>query len=358
MTVSEIALPAQGLIEPEPSPIGSRCRSLARPLGPAYAPSVVLALVRDTFRQAMASRILMVALTLAVLGVVTCLSVRVEGPRTLRPDGSIELVDGANRPLTQALVPLGRTTLGFGLVAVGNFRDAPAQVRFLEALLARWAIGVAGTLILLAGTAGILPEFLKPEAASVLLAKPSPRWLLLAGKMAGTLSFVAALTGLFVVGTWAALGLRTGVWTPGYLATWPLLVAQFAGLYAASAVAATCTRNTSASLFAALACWMICLGTNGARDEIRSLPGSTVPPAARLAVEAAYWAMPKPIDLATILDGAVGASDHFASAPGAVADRSGSPIGPRSVALWLLSTLGFAGVMLGVAGRQLATTDY
>ena len=353
MTVSEIAIPprTRALAGPtDPAPDFAR----RRPIGPASAASTVLALVGDTFRQAMAGRILPIALALAALGVATCLSIRVEGPRTLKPDGAIELLDGANRPLTAALVPLGRMTLGFGLVSVGNFRDAPAQVRFLQALLARWAVGVAGILILLAGTAGILPDFLKPEAASVLLAKPVPRWLLLAGKVAGTWAFVAALTGLFVVGTWAALGVRTGVWSTGYLATWPLLVAQFAGLHAASVVAATCTRNASASLFASLACWMVALGTNGARDQIQTLPPSTVPPAARAAVEAAYWALPKPIDLSGMLDRSVSASDHFA----VVAEGGGPATSRRSVALWLASTLGFAAVMLGVAGRQLATTDY
>ena len=72
----------------------------------------------------------------------------------------------------------------------------------------------------------------------------------------------------------------------------------------------------------------------------------------------AYWALPKPIDLATMLDRAVSASDHFAVGAGADPEKSGSPVEPSSMVLWLVSTLGFAGVMLGVAGRQLATTDY
>jgi len=314
-------------------------------------------MVVDTFRQAIASRMMILAVALAGFAILACLSVRVEGPRTLRAAGAIELLDGDKRPLTAPGAATGRMTVGFGAIAVGNFRDVESQVRFLQAVLARWAAGVAGTLILLAATAGFLPDFLRPAAASVLLSKPVPRWALLAGKAAGVVAFVAALTGAFVVGTWLALGARTGVWATGYLLAWPLLVAQFAGLHAASVVAATCTRNTAASLFAALACWMACLGSNGARDALRddSPSAPACAPAARAAVEAAYWVMPKPLDFSRMLDRAVSAADHFAG-PTATGPATRADAG--AAALSLASTLAFAAAMLAIAARQLATTDY
>jgi hypothetical protein len=314
----------------------------------------VACLVVDTFRQAWSSRLMLLAVCLASLGVVACLSVSVEGPRHLRPEGEIELFDGKGKPLTSANVALGRMTIGFGVASVGNFRDVESQVRFLQALLARWAAGVAGTLLLLASTAGFLPEFLRPGASSILLAKPVPRWTLLAGKVIGVVAFVGALTGGFIVGTWLALGARTGIWSPGYLLAWPLVVAQFTGLYAASVVAATCTRNASASLFASLACWIVCLGVNGARDSIRLAEGAPSHPAmTRVVIEAAYWALPKPIDFSRMLDRAVSASDHFAGAAPA-----GESTPARALVLAVGSTLGFALAMLLVAARQLATTDY
>jgi len=348
MSVAEVGSP--GISPPRPPIATAR-----RPSPPRLAATAAALLVGDTFRQAIASRTMALAAALAGLGVLACLSVGVEGPRTLRPPGSIELMDAARRPLVAPGPDLGRMTIGFGLARVGNFRDAESQVRFLQAILARWSAGVAGTLILLAGSAGFLPEFLRPGSASILLAKPAPRWALLGGKVAGVLAFVAALTGAFVVGTWGALGLRTGVWSTGYLLAWPLLMAQFAGLYAASVVAATCTRSTAASLFAALACWLVCLGANGARDALRESPGASAsPPAARLAVEAAYWALPKPLDLSRMLDRAVAASDHFA-----IPGPAGGPVaGPGPVAASLASTVAFALAMLAVAARQLATTDY
>ena len=349
MSLSEIAPRLERPRPSAPSPDG-----LAVPaIGPRLVLAAIMGLVRDTFRQAASGRMMLLASCLAALGVLTCLSVRVEGPRTLRAEGEIELLDAKKRPLTGPAASLGRMTVGFGLATVGNFRDAESQVRFLQALIARWAAGVAGTLLLLASTAGFLPEFLRPGASSILLAKPVPRWALLTGKVVGVVAFVAALAGVFILGTWLALGARTGVWSPGYLLAWPLVVVQFVGLYAASAVAATCTRNAAASLFAALACWLICLGVNGSRDAIHapSTPGH--PPATRVAIEAAYWALPKPIDLSRMLDRAVVASDHFAgpAAPGKVASAS-------DVAAVIGSSLAFAAAMLAVAARQLSTTDY
>ena len=342
MSVSETA--------PRLAPTGPRDLP---PIGPGLTIRAIAGLVDDTFRQAVASRLMVLALVLAGLAVLACLSVRVEGPRSLRPAGEIELSDARGAPLTGSNAPLGRMSIGFGLAGVGNFRDVESQVRFLEALLARWAAGVAGTLLLLASTAGFLPEFLRPGSSTVLLSKPVPRWTLLAGKALGVVAFVGALTGAFFGGTWLALGARTGVWSTGYLLAWPLVVTQFAGLYAASAVAAACTRNAAASLFAALACWMVCLGVNGARDTMKVPEATAYPAPTRALIEAAYWALPKPIDLSRALDLAVSASDHFAGSSTSTDAPSG-----RDLAASVASSLGFAAVMLLVAARQLSTTDY
>jgi hypothetical protein len=316
----------------------------------------IVALVVDTFRQAVASRLMILAFGLAGLAVLACLSVRVQGPRSLQIPGEIELMRPDKQPLTGPDPKLGQMTIGFGLLSVPNFRDIESEVGFLQALIARWAAGVAGTLLLLASTAGFLPEFLKPGAASILLAKPVPRWTLLTGKVVGVLAFVTLLIGGFVVGTWLALGAKTGVWSPGYLLAWPLLVVQFASLYTASVVAATCTRNATVSLFTALACWVICLGVNHSRDSLQVTEGApSHTRVTRLAIETAYWVLPKPLDFSKMLDQAVGASKHFAGSADPEEDVTGGRIG---FAFSIASSLAFAAVMLGVAARQLSTTDY
>src|SRR5262249_52015854 len=75
-----------------------------------------------------------------------------------------------------------------------------------------WVADWAGLLLALVWTAGFLPSFLEPASVSVLLAKPVPRWLVLAGKVLGVVAFVGVLAVAFVGATWLALALRTGVW--------------------------------------------------------------------------------------------------------------------------------------------------
>src|SRR5437588_606804 len=137
-------------------------------------------LIQDTFRQARASGILWMMLAVTGLAVLLCLSVSVSGDVTLySPDEP------------------------------GLFLP-PTSPRALV-----W-------------TAGFVPTFLEPSAASVLLAKPAARWQLLLGKYLGVLTFVGSQVLLFVVLTWLALGVRTRVWDMTYWWCIPLLLLQFA----------------------------------------------------------------------------------------------------------------------------------
>jgi hypothetical protein len=314
-------------------------------------------LSRDTFRQARASKVLLLALIMAGLGIGLCLSVRVEGPPNLRLQGSAELLDPRGRPLTHLDAEKGTMTIGFGIMRVGQFRGAEDQVRFLQALLALWAAGVIGTLIVLAGTAGLLPESLKPSAAAVLFAKPISRTVLILGKILGVLTFVATLSLLFVGGTWVALGIRTGIWPLGYLATWPILMTQFASLYAVSALAAVATRNTAAALFAPLAFWLVCFGTNQAHETLRVQQETTVVPRiTRVAVGAAYWALPKPIDFVQLLEDALESRAHFTSAVSSAPSRPKANFATAAASIG--TSLLFASILFCLAARQSQTTDY
>jgi hypothetical protein len=142
-------------------------------------------LVRDTFRQAQSAGVLWLMLAVSLASAALCLTA------SLRDGAALEFAFGAAR------YPLDA--------------GPAAAVRGLEADLAGWVADTAGLLLALMWTAGLLPSFLEPGTAPVLLAKPLPRAALLAGKFLGFLAFVAVQDGLFLVGTWLALGLRTGV---------------------------------------------------------------------------------------------------------------------------------------------------
>jgi ABC-type transport system involved in multi-copper enzyme maturation permease subunit len=323
---------------------------------PRAAASALAWLVRDTFRQAMASRVFWLATALGILGIAFCLGVRLDGPHSLKPEGEIELYGGDGKPLTGPNPRPSRMGLGFGVLAVGQFRDVASQVDFLEALMAKWIAGVAGTLLFLVWTAGILPESLQPAAASVALAKPIPRWAFLAGKVAGVLALVTAQAALLIVGTWVALGLRTGIWPSRYLLALPILLAHFALVYGASVLLAVCTRNAAACVFGSLVYWAICAGMNYGRHALAALsPHATAPAVARRAVEVAYWVLPKPLDLVVVLDSALSAGEHFATAPEYEAvNRLGAFHPTWSIAASLL----FTAFLFAAAARQFAQDDY
>ena len=159
----------------------------------------------------------------------------------------------------------GRMTLAFGAISFPIGRERADAVYFLELLLAGGIAGTLGLLLALVWTAGFVPTFLEPSAASVLLAKPVARWQLLLGKYFGVLTFVGFQVVLFVVSTWLALGVRTHVWSVTYWWCIPLLLLQFAIFYSFSVLLAVITRSTVACVFGSLLFWLLAWGINYGR---------------------------------------------------------------------------------------------
>ncbi len=238
--------------------------------------SAVRWLVRDTFRQSRASGAFGLMLAVSLAGVALCLTTTL-------------VADGPDAP--------GRLDLAFGAVQVPLDGGPDAAVRTLEAYLAGWGADTAGLLLALLWTAGFLPSFLDAGTAAVLLAKPVPRWGLLLGKYLGVLAFVAVQDGLFVLGTWMALGLRTGVWDGTYLLCLPLLLLHFAIFFSFSAMLASATRSTVACVFGSVLFWLLCWAMNLGRHCLLLLP-DVQGAAAGLGhtVELGYWTLPKPLD--------------------------------------------------------------
>ncbi len=318
------------------------------------------ALIRETFRQALATRTFWLMLSVSAVCIVFCLGIGIdEGPPLQRPD-EIELIGGDEKPLTGPNPNPNRMSLAFGMVRIDLPRDGSGAVGFIQSLLAFWVAGTIGTLITLIWTAGFLPSFLEPSAASVLLAKPVPRWVLLTGKCLGVLVFVAFQVSIFFVGTWLALGLKTGVLQPNYLLAIPLLLIHFAVIYSFSVLMAVCTRSTAAAIFGALLFWFCCYAANYGRNAVIALPyldpETPFSPTLQHAAEVGYWILPKPGDMVVLLDGALDARQHFNVVPKvfSVAMEHGAYHGELS----LLTSLVFSVVMLGLAAWQFRETDY
>jgi hypothetical protein len=357
------------------------------------APAAILVirwLVRDTFRQARASGIFWLMLAVSALSVALCLSIRVEGdeandealPRvyfaranaavaTLVADGAAQSLGVWRVPATIASLeynqvmtairqkhPIiqGRLTLAFGAIEMDVQRDRRHAVRSIQSVLVGWVADAAGLLLALLWTAGFLPTFVEPTAVVVLLAKPVPRWSLLAGKFIGVLVFVAFQAFVFVAGTWLALAVVTGVWDPTYFLCIPLLLLHFGTFFSFSALLAVVTRSTVVSAFGSILFWLMCYGMNYGRHAALGLADlKNVPKSFGFGIEAGYWILPKPLDFHLILLKTLNADDFVLRVvdTGVLAER-----GAWFPEFSLLSSVLFGLVMLGAAAYEFVHTDY
>src|SRR5262245_41942987 len=296
---------------------------------PPVAPLVIRCLVWDTFRQGFASRIFWVILFVSALAIAFCLSANTTDLPTKPTNEPAERIplsaakdgDKAHAESHGVDVIDGRMTFLFGAVSVpwSTYRDD--GVRWLQLVLAGGVADTIGLLLALIWTAAFLPTFLEPGSVTVLLAKPIPRWSLLAGKYLGVLVFVALQATVFVGGTWLALAVRTGTWAPHYLLCIPLLVIHFAVFFSFSAFLAVWTRSTIACVVGSLLFWLLCWGTNYGRHAALVVEAERATASAAQeaelatgytrALEAGYWVLPKPSDLGYLLAKSLEADQYF-----------------------------------------------
>jgi ABC-type transport system involved in multi-copper enzyme maturation permease subunit len=323
-------------------------------------PDVVRAtrwMVRDTFRQSVASKLFWAMLTLTAVCVLFAASVTVTGTDERREKHPDELP--LYLPKGQAAEGIrearGTVSLGFGMVQYQVTKSRSESVREVQLWLAGIAADTVGVLLALLWTAGFLPTFLEPHAVTVLLAKPAPRWTLLAGKYLGVVLFVALFAVLFVGGTWFAMGFATGVWDGRYWLAVPLLVTNFAVFYAFSAFLAVCTRSTVVSVFGTLLFWLLCWAMNMTYLHLTAFPVPGVTATASGLVEVGYWVLPKPLDLSGIFFDAMDAGAYSTPVPEVDAvKRAGKFNGELSV----LASLAFAAGVLAVAAYEFRKMDY
>jgi ABC-type transport system involved in multi-copper enzyme maturation permease subunit len=332
------------------------------------SPAVLYAirwLVRDTFRQALASGIFWLMLSVSGICILFCLSVGVRGAESPFAPGETREYLPAGDPAAQHRqhlkrhgvdVPEGELTFAFGAfrVRIGTYRDE--VVYFLELLLAGGVADTLGILLALIWTAGFLPTFLEPGLASVMLAKPVPRWVLLLGKYLGVVAFVFVQAALFVGGTWLALGVRTGVWDTAYLLSIPMLLLHFATFFSFSVLLSVWTRSTVACVFGSLLFWMMCWGMNYGRLALHSLADlQGLAPLLEGLVDLGYWVLPKPADFNLLLFDALHGQKYFETLFDVRALQESGLLQPD---LSVASSLLFAAGMLGLSAHQLNATDY
>jgi ABC-type transport system involved in multi-copper enzyme maturation permease subunit len=317
---------------------------------------IVRWLVYDTFRQALASRLFWVVSGLTALCVVFCLGIRVRG------GGELPLERGEVRMRLPAVLPesrdaakegfdnpRGELSLLFGAIRLpyNHYRDN--AVGWVQLYLAWFIADTAGVLLALLWTAGFLPSFLEPAAVTVFLARPAPRWSLLVGKYLGVIGFVALQAGVFVVGTWLALGLATGVWSAFYLLCLPVLLLHFSVFFSFSTLLAVWTRNAVVCMVGTLAFWLLCWAVNYAcLTALQSGQGGWW-------LQTGYCVLPKPFDFNSILADGLGAPKL--EGPLSVY-KTLEQRGVVTLEFSLGTSLAFAACVVGAAVYRFVKADY
>lgn len=326
-------------------------------------------LIRDTFRQSLASGVCWLVLGVSALSITVCASAGVSGDVNLRPaaDENPDFLprfdpdakDAHKLQQSGVVVAGGELTLAWGAVRVPMARDARSAVHFLELVLAGGVADALGLLLALIWTAGFLPVFLDGRNVAVLLAKPAARWQLLAGKYVGVLCFVLAHALLFVGGTWLVLGARTGVWDAHYLWAVPVLLLHFSIFFACSLLLAVCTRSTVMSVCGSIGFWFLCWGMNYGRHALAAAahvaPESSFSGSMLTLADIGYWLLPKPADIGMLLFDKLDAAGHFGRIfdPAVLAE-----CGFFSLGLSIASSLAFTAYLFAAAVQQFAKTDY
>lgn len=156
--------------------------------------------------------------------------------------------------------------------------DLPLMIMSLREgvyFLEKWLVNFVGALVTLLVsvviTAAFIPNMIRKGAFDLYISKPISRPLLLVYKYLGGLLYILILTAVTVGGVWAAIGLRTGIWTPHFLALIPLLTFYFAILYSVSTLAAVLTRSTIVAIVATVFAWGVFFGAGLLHDKVQQV---------------------------------------------------------------------------------------
>ena len=106
-------------------------------------------------------------------------------------------------------------------------------------------------------TAFFIPNMLRKGSVDLLLVKPVHRATLLLYKFVGGLSFIFLNTVFIVAGIWLVVGLRSGLWSLGFLLSILVITYQFAVYYSISTLFGVLTRSPIVSILVTCFAWFI-----------------------------------------------------------------------------------------------------
>jgi ABC-type transport system involved in multi-copper enzyme maturation permease subunit len=245
----------------------------------------------------------------------------------------------------------------FGAINPGGESPIGNNVFSIEGgLIGTYGAGIA---MLLASvvTAFFIPNMLHKGTIDLLLAKPVRRSALFVCKFLGGLIFMFVNTLMVVVGIWLVLGLRSGLWAPGFLLSIFILTFEFAIFYSVSALFGVLTRSPIVSILMASVTWVVLflVGLGFAFAEA-TRKMELAPNWFYTTADVLHFVLPRYKDLDVLNSQLVGRELLGPESPERKAiDRAfGSIKWGETLAL----TTGFIAVMLALACLRFATKDY
>jgi ABC-type transport system involved in multi-copper enzyme maturation permease subunit len=166
---------------------------------------VTAALVRDTFREAFARKIFWAFFGCSTALILFFIFIM-----------KVDVVEGAIATISL----FGNTSRG---------QDVQRLVRQVHGAIAAFLF-TAGMFLAVFASAGLIPAVFEPGRIELLLSKPVERYHILIGRYLGNLLVVASNVFYLIFSVWLIFGVKTGVWTAGFLWSSALIVFIFAVL--------------------------------------------------------------------------------------------------------------------------------
>jgi ABC-type transport system involved in multi-copper enzyme maturation permease subunit len=166
---------------------------------------VTAALVRDTFREAFARKIFWAFFGCSTALILFFIFIM-----------KIDIVQGAIATISL----FGNTSRG---------QDVQLLVRQVHGAIAAFLF-TAGMFLAVFASAGLIPAVFEPGRIELLLSKPVERYHILLGRYIGNVLVIASNIFYLVLAVWLIFGMKTGVWTRGFLWSSVLIVFIFSVL--------------------------------------------------------------------------------------------------------------------------------
>ncbi len=228
-----------------------------------------VALIRDTFREAFARKIFWGLFGLSTVMILFFLFL-------LR----IDLVEG-------------------GLAAVKMFGQTVSPATDVDRLVRGVYGGIAtflytwGMFLAVFASAGLIPSVLEPGRIELLLSKPVSRAHILLGRYVGNVLVVSCNIIYLVLGVWAILGIKTGIWSPMFLVSIATTIFAFSVLLSVVILIGVLFESAALATMVAAALMILSLILAQINIMLRLLSSEW----SRQIWRTLYYALPKIFDL-------------------------------------------------------------